>query len=130
MVIAAAYPFGTATRMGPGYFPTILGSVLAIIGVVSLIRSLLTGGVAIEAIAWKPLATITLGTVLFAFFLPRVGLPISLIVLILVSAAASIAFRIGWKPMVAMMALVAFCALVFVKLLGVPLPLLGTWLGR
>lgn len=130
VAMAASYPFGTATRMGAGYFPTILGSVLALIGIASLVRSLMIAGEPIEAIAWKPLATITVGTALFAFLLPRAGLPISLIALILTSAVASAAFKFGLKPMVAMCALVAFCVVVFVKLLGVPLPLLGTWLGR
>ena len=35
--IAQDYEMGTATRMGPGYFPTLLGGFLALIGVVSLV---------------------------------------------------------------------------------------------
>lgn len=129
VVIAAAYPFGTATRMGPGYFPTILGAVLVLIGLASLTRAFLRPGEPIGAIIWRPLVSITLATILFGFLLPRVGLLLSLVALILVSAAASVAFKLGWRALLAMLALVAFCVIVFVELLGVPLPLLGKWLG-
>jgi uncharacterized membrane protein YuzA (DUF378 family) len=125
--IARNYTFGSGARMGPGYFPTILGYILAIFGLASIARSLLQPGGPIGAIAWKPLALITAGTVLFGFLLPRAGFVISLAVLVLISAAASENSRFNWRTLVGLCALIAFCALIFVKLLGVPLPILGTW---
>ena len=44
------------------------------------------------------------------------------------SAAASEHFKFDWKATAGLVALVVFCALVFVKGLGVPMPLVGTWL--
>ncbi len=125
--IARNYTFGTGARMGPGYFPTILGSILALFGLASIVRSLVQPGEAIGSIAWKPLALITAGTILFGALVPRAGLIIALAVLVLSGAAASEKFRFDWRALIGLCALIAFCTLVFVKLLGVPLPILGTW---
>lgn len=127
VLIARSYPFGSATRMGPGYFPTVLGVILALLGLLSLLRAFRSDGKPVGAIAWKPLLAITGGTALFAFLLPRVGLPLALAVLILTSAAISENFRFQWRPALALMSLIAFCVIVFVELLGVPLPLIGSW---
>ncbi|MGB8290307.1 tripartite tricarboxylate transporter TctB family protein [Rhizobium ruizarguesonis] len=127
VLIARSYPFGSATRMGPGYFPIILGVILALLGLLSLLRAFRSDGEPVGSMAWKPLLAITGGTALFAFLLPRAGLPLALAVLILMSAAISENFKFGWRPALALMALIAFCVIVFVKLLGVPLPLVGSW---
>ena len=68
-------------------------------------------------------------TALFGFLLTTAGLIIALIALSLVSAAASHYFKFDWKAIGALIVLVVFCALVFAKGLGVPMPLLGTWFG-
>ncbi len=81
----------------------------------------------IGAIAWKGAALVTAGTVLFGLLLRPAGLVPALVALILVSASASARFRLEWRASVLMLALIAFCALVFVKGLGLPLPLLGPW---
>lgn len=124
---ARSYPFGSATRMGPGDFPTILGIILAFLGLLSLLRAFRWQGQPIGSIAWKPLLAVTGGTTLFGFLLPRAGLPLALLALILASAASSGNFKFGWRASLAMIGLIAFCVIVFVKFLGVPLPLLGSW---
>lgn len=126
---AQDYPFGSATRMGPGYFPVILGGVLTLIGAIALIRSFTTSGEPIASISWRPLLAITGGTILFAALLPRLGLIVALAALILTAASVSQNFRIHWKPLAALAALIAFCVVVFIRLLGVPMPLLGSWMG-
>jgi hypothetical protein len=127
--IGRNYQLGTSERMGPGYFPTALGSILALFGVVSIGRSLIRPGEAIAALAWRPLVLVLGATVLFGLLLDRLGLLIALSCLIVVSALASRYSRLDATSIVAMIGLVAFCALVFVKGLGVPMPLIGTWLG-
>jgi putative tricarboxylic transport membrane protein len=127
--IGRNYQLGTSERMGPGYFPTALGSILALFGVVSIGRSLIRPGEAIAALAWRPLVLVLGATVLFGLLLDRLGLLIALPCLIVVSALASRYSRLDATSIVAMIGLVAFCALVFVKGLGVPMPLIGTWLG-
>jgi hypothetical protein len=127
IVIARDYGMGSSSRMGPAYFPTVLGSLLLLIGLASLIRSFFTSGEPIGAIAWKGMFLVTLGTVLFGVLLRPAGLIAALAALILVSAAASIKFRFDWRALSMMAGLIVFCGLVFVKGLGLPVSLLGTW---
>ena len=127
--IGRNYQLGTSERMGPGYFPTALGSILALFGAVSIGRSFVRPGEPIAALAWRPLVLVLGATVLFGVLLDRLGLLVALPCLIVVSALASRYSRLDATSVVAMIGLVAFCALVFVKGLGVPMPLIGTWLG-
>jgi hypothetical protein len=54
------------------------------------------------------------------------GLIVALLILVLVSAAASVKFSFDWRAVAGLFLLIAFCSLVFVKGLGVPMPLVGT----
>lgn len=128
VVIARDYSWGRGGRMGPAYFPTILGALLLLIGIVSLVRSFTVRGEPIGPIAWKGAAFVTASTVLFGFLLRPAGLLPALAVLVLGSAAASTRFRFEWRALALMLVLIAFCALVFVKGLGLPVPLFGPWL--
>jgi hypothetical protein len=127
VLIAHDYNWGTGARIGPGYFPTMLGAILLLVGVASLVRSFVSRGEPIGAIAWKGLALVTTAVVLFGVLLRPAGLIVALVALILVSAAASSRFRFDWRALALMVVLIAFCALVFVTGLGLPVPLLGTW---
>jgi hypothetical protein len=127
VLIARDYGMGSSSRMGPAYFPTVLGGLLLLIGLASLVRSFFTKGEPIGAIAWKGMFLVTLATVLFGVLLRPAGLVPALAALILVSAAASIKFRFDWRALTLMAGLIVFCALVFVKGLGLPVSLLGTW---
>ncbi|WLD99911.1 tripartite tricarboxylate transporter TctB family protein [Agrobacterium leguminum] len=127
LAIALDYSFGTAGRMGPGYFPMVISGLLVSLGVVTLVRSLLVEGTPITAVNWKGLVLVTLAVCLFGVLLMGAGLPVALAVLILVSARASEKFALGAKAVAAMIGLVLFCSLVFVKGLGVPMPLFGAW---
>lgn len=123
------YAQGTSERMGPGYFPFVLGVLLGLLGVASMVRSLARPGLPIGTFAWRPLILVLGATVLFAFLVPRAGVVVALAVLIVVGALASRFSRPDAVSLTAMIGLIAFCVLVFVKGLGVPMPLLGTWLG-
>jgi len=129
VALARDFGMGTAARMGPGYFPVVLGAMLMGFGVIALVRSFVRPGEAIGAIAWKPVLLVTGAVVAFAFLLKTVGLIVALLALILVSAAASSKFKFELRATLAMVGLIAFCALVFVKGLGVPMPLFGSWFG-
>ncbi|HET9024492.1 MAG TPA: tripartite tricarboxylate transporter TctB family protein [Burkholderiaceae bacterium] len=129
IVIARDYSWGRGGRMGPGYFPTILGALLLIVGVAALVRAFLVRGEPIGPIAWKGTLLVSGAIVLFGSLLRPAGLVPALVALILVSAAASAKFRFEWRALALMIGLVAFCALVFVTALGLPVPLLGTWFG-
>lgn len=126
--LGAEYRMGSAGRMGPGYFPKVLAVLLVGIGLISLTRAFLAKGEGIGAIAWKPLLIVLASCVLFGLALPRLGLGVALLLLCLGSATASRDFRFDPLATAGLIALIAFCAAVFVKGLGVPMPLLGTWL--
>jgi hypothetical protein len=126
--IALGYRLGNAGRMGPGYFPRVLALILIAIGIVSLVRGLIAHGEPVGDIALKPLALISLSSVLFGLLLERAGLPVALAALVLVSASASKEFRWDMKALAGLAALIVFCVLAFVKGLGVPMPILGSWL--
>lgn len=124
--IAREYAFGAAVKMGPGYFPSVLGGLLAVIGLVCIVESLSSKGEALEKIAFKPLVLVCLSTVLFGVMLRNVGVVFAIAVLVFMSAYASIKFR--WSVALRIfLIMAAFCYLVFVKALGLPMPLLGTW---
>ena len=126
--IARDYNMGTALRMGPAFFPTILGVVLAVIGAIAVIRSFLAPGTPIGGFSFKGLVLVTLSVVVYGFLVRGAGLVIALPLLVIISAYASTRFR--WRMTLVMAAgLTIFCALVFVKGLGIPLPIIGPWLG-
>jgi len=128
ILIARDYGTGTAVKMGPAYFPTILGGLLLVIGAVSMIRSFIVAGAPISAFTFKGLFLITFPVLLFGFIVHGAGLVIALPLLIILSAAASIHFR--WRATLIMtIVLTVFCVVVFLKGLGIPLPIIGSWFG-
>jgi Tripartite tricarboxylate transporter TctB family len=128
VIIARDYGMGTALRMGPGYFPTVLGGLLILIGIIALVRSFLQAGTPLGGFAVKALLIIVGSSLLFALIVREIGLLIALPILIIMSSYASVHFR--WPTTLTLAAgITIFCVLVFTKGLGVPLPLLGSWLG-
>ena len=122
-----ALPVGTGSEMGPGYFPLGLAILLGAFGVASLVVAFTRGGGRVEPIAWKPLGLVALGLALFALLLKPLGLAGALAVMILTAASASSEFRFNAKALVGLIVFIAVCCLVFRVLLGLPVPVLGTW---
>jgi len=94
---ATNYNFGSSARPGPAYFPFGLGILLAVLGTLILFKALSVeseGGDPVGAIAWKPLGLIVLSVVVFGAALPRLGLFISLPILILVASLAGDEFKL------------------------------------
>ena len=91
------YSFGSSARPGPAYFPFGLGVLLALLGSLVLFKALTIeseGGDLIGDIAWKPLLIIVAAIVIFGLMLPRLGMVITLPVLITMSALAGDEFRL------------------------------------
>jgi hypothetical protein len=127
-VIAQDYELGTATRMGAGFFPTMLAVLLAIIGVATIARSLVVEGEPIRGFAVKGTLLVLGGAILFGILARGAGMAVALPVAILVSAYASIHFR--WRSAILLtVALTVFSILVFVHALGLPIPIIGRWLA-
>ena len=128
LFVGRDYSMGTALRMGPAYFPSLLGGLLIVVGVISVLRSFWIVGTPVGALALGKLSVITGSVILFGLIVRGLGLAIALPLLVIMSARASTRFRRG--PSIAMAAgLTIFCVLVFIKGLGVPLPLIGNWIG-
>lgn len=122
------YQMGAAMQMGPAYFPTLLGALLALIGLVLVARTMIRPGLSVGRLAYGKVALVALSTVLFALLLRRTGLIVALILLVLVSAYASRRFR--WPAALIVAAILAAgSSVLFVWLLHLPLPLVGPWLG-
>ncbi len=87
------YSIGTASRMGPGYFPRILGGILAVLGVLVAAAGLknqakwaATSGI---GWTWKPVILVTLAVVLFAVALPKLGILAAIVILISLAGYAA-----------------------------------------
>lgn len=128
VLLAQKYKLGTAFKMGPGYFPTALGGLLALVGLLAVLRSFIRPGTAIEPFHWRLLLMVTGSTVLFGLLMRGAGLSVAVLALVLASSAASIYFR--WRTALILAAgLTVMTVLLFVKGLGLPISLIGTWFG-
>jgi hypothetical protein len=128
LIISREYEMGTSVKMGPAYFPTILSVLLMVIGIISVLRSFLKSGSPIGVVAWKGLVLIVVSTLLFGMIVRGAGLMIALPLLVIVSASASA--RFSWKTSLAeAVGITVFSIIIFLKGLGVPLPILGSWFG-
>ncbi|HYI69664.1 MAG TPA: tripartite tricarboxylate transporter TctB family protein, partial [Skermanella sp.] len=120
--VGRSYSMGTSAHMGPGYFPKALAGILILIGCVSLVRACRRHGEAVGKLAWKPLCLVLGACALFGALLQTAGLIAALLALVLVSASASRKFAFDWTAVSGLAALIAFCSLIFVGGLGVPMP--------
>jgi Zn-dependent protease len=127
--IGRAYPLGSSARMGPGYFPIALGLLLAVFGAASVARSFVRAGEPITPFAWRPLLLVLGSVVAFGLLVHGLGALIALPILILIAAMASRYSRPDATSVAALIGMTAFCVLVFIKGLGMPMPLIGAWLG-
>jgi hypothetical protein len=119
---------GSAGRMGPAYFPTILGVLLILVGVAAFVRALLRQGDALERFHLKELALVAGAVVGFGLVLRGAGLAPAVMLLVLGSGFASDQFNVKRFALLAV-GLAVFSTLVFVKGLGLPLQAIGPWFG-
>lgn len=127
---ATNYSFGIAARPGPGYFPFGLGILLAILGAFILFESLAVeteDGEPIGSWAWKPMVIIVSAVTLFGFILPRLGMAISLPILIVVTSLAGDEFH--WKDaVISVVVLTLGSWLIFIKGLSLVIPVWPTFM--
>ena len=109
-------------RMGTGYFPTVLGGVLALFGVFLIVRGIQSGERAALAWGWRPLACIAASMLLFGFLMPRLGLVPALFAMFFAAALGGREFR--FREVLALTALMTASAIgVFVYVLKLPFAL-------
>ena len=120
ILAARGYSSGTAGKMGPGYFPLLLGGLLAALGAILIARSLVLSGEPVARFHVVPLAIVAAAVCLFGVMIEPLGLVLSLAVLTLLSACAGAQFRLLETAALAA-ALIVFSVGVFVYALGLPL---------
>lgn len=120
-------PMGTAMSMGPGYFPVLLSSLVAMIGAVVLVRSIFTeSGGRFGVVPWRAVIMLPLAMTLFATLLNQLGIVITVFLTSLLSCLATSQIKMASAAIISL-GIGVFCALVFVYGIGLQLPLLGTW---
>jgi Tripartite tricarboxylate transporter TctB family len=125
------YSFGSSARPGPAYFPFGLGLLLAVLGGMVLFKAMtfeVEGGDPIGGFALKPLITILLAVVMFGVLLPRLGMAVTLPLLIVVSSWAGDEFRLK-EALINSALLTVGCWVIFIYGLKLTIPLWPTFLG-
>ncbi|GAA1856267.1 tripartite tricarboxylate transporter TctB family protein [Asanoa iriomotensis] len=124
-----SYSLGTPLRMGPGYFPLVVGAIMAALGLAIVVKGLIAGEVVeFGAIPWRAVAALTVALVFFGFTVRRLGfVPTSLVTAFLVTLASQ---RVKLLTALAVAAgLTVASTLIFVVGLQLRIPLFGPWLG-
>jgi predicted outer membrane lipoprotein len=129
---ASTYNVGEGSRMGPGYFPLVLGILLAALGAFIIFESLVVeteDGEPIGSWAWKPLGFIIGSNLVFGLLLgglPGLGIPVfgliaGIFALTIISSMAG--EEHNWKEVVVLAAILAVTSyLAFIVLLKLQFP--------
>ena len=129
IIIARNYGMGTPRKMGPAFFPVILSSLLILIGVISVVRSFLRQGTPVGRFTVRGVLLVTGATVLFGLIIRGAGMIIAMPALVIIGAYGSRKF--SWRTSIVLsIGITVFCILVFLKGLGIPLPVVGAWFAR
>ncbi len=123
MFIARDYRFGSALRMGPGFFPTILAGILIAFGICIMAVGLRSNEKIKGNLSLRALIMLPLSLVLFGVLVEHAGFVPALVALVFVSAASGREFRVVEVLLLAMVLTVASAA-VFIWGLGLPYPLI------
>jgi putative tricarboxylic transport membrane protein len=125
------YPIGTALRMGTGYVPRLLCWLLLGLGVIVLVQGLreaqdarpLSAG---DISALRPVIFVTASLVIFGLSIERLGLVVSILLLIGVGAVAARGLR-PLETLVAALVLIALSWGIFILGLGLTIPVWPEW---
>jgi len=116
------YPMGTGSRMGPGYFPYVLGIMMGILGIVIIVQAWISEGHPVSKFAWKPLFWVLSAFVIFGLTAKWAGLVIAILLLVVISSYGGHEHK--WKEALISSAILAACSVgVFVYGLKLPFPI-------
>ena len=128
-IAALTYDVGSTLRMGPGYFPLVLGGLLVVLGGVIIVKGFVDGeGGEVGDVPWRALVLILGAVVFFGVTIRGLGLVPATFVAALLSAFASSRNSVVSAVAIAV-GLTVMCVLVFVVGLSLRLPLIGPVLG-
>jgi hypothetical protein len=121
--IAQDYRFGSVLRMGPGFFPTILGALLIVLGICIMLAGLKSSEKIQGHLSMRAFVLLPLSLVLFGILMEKAGFIPALIVLTLVSAASGREFKVVEVLLLTAVLAVVMTAL-FIWGLELPYPLI------
>jgi hypothetical protein len=125
IILGRTYPLGTAARMGPGYFPRLVG-MLVVLGAALSLSALRGHGPPLPGWKWRPVSIVLLSVAAFGLLLTHAGMVLSTIGLIVVASTASREFRFR-ESLISGALLAALSVGVFVIGLKLQLPI---WPGN
>jgi hypothetical protein len=117
------YPMGSLLRMGPGFFPTVLGTALIVLGGLLTLQGLRGGTSAATGFLLRPVIMIPLGMAAFALLLERMGLVPATLALVFLSSLSEPIFRPA-RSLLLSLGLLAMVYIVFVLILRLQIPVL------
>jgi hypothetical protein len=120
--VAVQYGLGDMHRMGPGMFPVLVAALLAGLGLIVALRSLVLDGPPVPRFYARPIFVSLVAIASFGVALQWLGLAAAVVDVVLVSALASEESRLRETLLLAV-GITAFSSLVFVGILGLPIPL-------
>jgi len=120
--LSRQYNMGNMHRMGPALFPTLVGTLLAGLGLLVALRSFAIDGPPVPRFHARPILISMIAIVLFGVALQISGLVAAVTALVIVGAVASSESRV-LETVGLTIALIVFSVAVFVWLLGLPIPL-------
>jgi hypothetical protein len=136
---ATSYSIGTGARMGPGYFPMLLGVLLAILGSVVMFYSLVVetpSGDKVGSFAWRPIGYILGSNLAFGVLLgglpsiklPSMGLIVAIYALVLIASKAGDSYKLR-DVLILSTILAAGSYLAFIMLLKLQMPVWPTFIA-
>jgi putative tricarboxylic transport membrane protein len=125
------YPIGTALRMGTGYVPRLLCWILLGLGAVVLVQGLRAGqGARLpssgQVSAWRPVVFVAASLVIFGLSIERLGLVVSILLLVGVAAVAARGLRL-LETLAAALVLIVLSWSIFILGLGLTIPVWPEW---
>lgn len=119
---------GTAFRMGPGFFPAMLGGLLAAFGAIIIMRGFRREHSPMGSVSWRGILLISAAPVIFGLGVRGLGLAPTVAVTTLVSVLASPEPKLRTILGVTLV-LTTLSVLIFSYGLGLPIGIVGPWLG-
>jgi putative tricarboxylic transport membrane protein len=119
VAIGRGYVLGTAARMGPGYFPVLVGALLIMMGLIVAARGVTAKSERLKRLAAGPLALVLAAVVLFAVTIEKLGLVVAVLAVVVVGYLANA----RWRPLeLVLLAGVLTAASVLIFYYGLKLP--------
>lgn len=125
IVVGLTYEMGSLSRMGPGFFPVLVGGTLAVIGITSMVRAATSHRILerVEPFRLSGIVWITASLISFSLFVRPLGLIAAILALVITSAPAWRGRGLDEFLLIAC-SLTGIVVLIFVLGLGIPMKLL------